>query len=385
MVTVFVLLLNVILAIIATTAWDPKDGIATAFTGDCTKAARWTTALHLLINLLGSLLLGASNYCMQRLVSPTRKEIDEAHAKKKWLDIGVPSIRNLSSVKKGRVGLWILLGLSSLPLHLVYNSVFFETIAANNVALLIVAPEFFTDKNSWSIRYSGGFDYLLLNVTSDNFITQLQETLLDGKYLDRTRFENVTGPDCVKRYTSPFITTGNGFGVPNAEFRNDFGLNASESLLFPWIGSGDFGSDAYSRELNYDSPITNARYISAIAVAAALAGVMKAGMRYGEPSGNEFGRVNVSYLIDINSPFGEQSIISYVLLANLPQAVASLIYITYNGLFTCMLANREWTGYTIKRAPLRVTIPRSGQRSTYFLQLPYAWSVPLLVASILLH
>lgn len=119
-VTAFVLLLNVILVIVATTVWDPKDGIATAFTGDCTKAARWTTALHLLINLLGSLLLGASNYCMQRLVAPTRKEIDEAHAKRKWLDIGVPSIRNLSSINKGRVGLWILLGLSSLPLHLMW-------------------------------------------------------------------------------------------------------------------------------------------------------------------------------------------------------------------------------------------------------------------------
>lgn len=50
-----------------------------------------------------------------------------------------------------------------------------------------------------------------------------------------------------------------------------------------------------------------------------------------------------------------------------------------------MLANREWTQYGIKRAPLRVSVPNDGQRSTYFLQLPYIWGVPLLAASTLLH
>lgn len=94
---------------------------------------------------------------------------------------------------------------------------------------------------------------------------------------------------------------------------------------------------------------------------------------------------SLAYIIDISLPFGEQSIIPYVLLANLPQAVASFSYITYNGLFTYMLANREWTAYAMKRASLRVTLPISGQRSTHFLQLPYVWSIPLLVASILLH
>jgi hypothetical protein len=77
------------------------------------------TALHLLINLLSSLLLGASNYCMQRLVAPTRKEIDAVHAKRDWLDIGMPSVRNLPSINKGRTLLWVFLGLSSIPLHFV--------------------------------------------------------------------------------------------------------------------------------------------------------------------------------------------------------------------------------------------------------------------------
>jgi hypothetical protein len=119
-VTTIVLSLNAVLAIVAATIWNARDGIATAYTGDCTTAERWTTGLHLFINLLGSVLLGATNYCMQRLVAPTRRELDAAHASRKWLDIGAPSVRNLFLIGKGRVALWTLLGLSSWPLHLLW-------------------------------------------------------------------------------------------------------------------------------------------------------------------------------------------------------------------------------------------------------------------------
>lgn len=117
-----VLLLNIILALVAGTQWNPIEGIVTVYTGDCTLATRWTTAIHLIINLLSSLLLGVSNYCMQRLVAPTREEIDKAHAQSKWLDIGMPSIRNLFSINKFRLLPWMLLALTSIPLHFMYDS-----------------------------------------------------------------------------------------------------------------------------------------------------------------------------------------------------------------------------------------------------------------------
>jgi len=113
----FVLFLNAILAIIAATRLEKSDNIATAITGDCTLVARWMTAVHLIINILGSLLLEASNYCMQRLVTPTRKEINNAHARKTWLDIRILSLRNLASISRRRVVVWILLALTSIPLH----------------------------------------------------------------------------------------------------------------------------------------------------------------------------------------------------------------------------------------------------------------------------
>jgi hypothetical protein len=114
-----VLLVNIILIIVAAAAWKPQGGIATGFTGDCAVASRQSAVAHFFINLLSSLLLGASNYCMQPLVAPARKEIDVAHTVGHALDIGVPSVRNLFHIAPSRALLWFLLGLSSIPLHFV--------------------------------------------------------------------------------------------------------------------------------------------------------------------------------------------------------------------------------------------------------------------------
>ena len=46
-----------------------------------------------------------------------------------------------------------------------------------------------------------------------------------------------------------------------------------------------------------------------------------------------------------------------------------------------MLLVSEWAGYAHDRKPLRVTCPVKSQRSTYRLQLPYKYGVPLLLLS----
>ena len=90
----------------------------TIFSGGCDIAKQLNTHVHLAINVLSTLLLSTSNYAMQCVTGPTRHEIDVAHANKQWLDIGVLSVRNLRSISRGRLVLWLVLGFSSLPLHL---------------------------------------------------------------------------------------------------------------------------------------------------------------------------------------------------------------------------------------------------------------------------
>jgi hypothetical protein len=96
-----------------------------------------------------------------------------------------------------------------------------------------------------------------------------------------------------------------------------------------------------------------------------------------------FGAVDPRALIWGN--FGND-IMSLALIANTPQLILSFLYFVYNGLFTAMLTGHEWTSYAYNRKGLRVSRkPSRNQRSTYFLQLPYRFSVPLVILSATLH
>ncbi|KAK0611889.1 hypothetical protein B0T14DRAFT_531224 [Immersiella caudata] len=74
-----------------------------------------------------------------------------------------------------------------------------------------------------------------------------------------------------------------------------------------------------------------------------------------------------------------------VVLANTPQLILSMCYFAYNGLFTRILSEWEWARFSTAYTTLRVTHRKGQQRSTYRLQLPYRWSLPLLAVSALLH
>lgn len=110
-----VFLINLV-ATIWGSAYTKESGVL--FEGDCKRARKLNSGLHFLINLLSTILLSSSNYCMQCLSAPTRREIDKGHAAGTWLDIGVLSVRNLRHISGKRVVIWTLLLLSSLPLHL---------------------------------------------------------------------------------------------------------------------------------------------------------------------------------------------------------------------------------------------------------------------------
>lgn len=122
-----VLIINVSLIGWASQLDRTEDGSYMAMRGSCSNVNRANLFSHLGINILSTLILGASNYCMQITIAPSRTDLEEAHSKGRWLDIGVPSIRNLRYVSRWRKLIWVLLCLSSLPLHLFYNSIVFTS------------------------------------------------------------------------------------------------------------------------------------------------------------------------------------------------------------------------------------------------------------------
>jgi hypothetical protein len=95
-----------------------RDGFAEPFDGTAEIMSLYSSAIHIAINALSTVLLAASNYTMQVLSSPTRKDIDRAHSRKEYLDIGFLSRRNLGRISKRRLILFLLMGLSTIPMHL---------------------------------------------------------------------------------------------------------------------------------------------------------------------------------------------------------------------------------------------------------------------------
>jgi hypothetical protein len=112
------------------------------------------------------------------------------------------------------------------------------------------------------------------------------------------------------------------------------------------------------------------------------------------PGGNSFrallrngiGAIQPWLIMYMGTRDNARGLIEATMTANVAQVALSLVYFTYNGLFTRMYAALEYSGYGCHRKGLRVsTKPCGFQRSTYFLQLPYRVALPLLAISGLLH
>ena len=99
-----------------------------------------------------------------------------------------------------------------------------------------------------------------------------------------------------------------------------------------------------------------------------------------------FGAVDARTVINGENDEFPTDVVSLALIANSPQVILSLIYFSYNATFTAMLMGFEWMTYARTPKGLRVSRrPVGDQRSTYFLQLPYRFGVPLVILSGALH
>ncbi|KAH7062665.1 hypothetical protein B0J12DRAFT_564431 [Macrophomina phaseolina] len=495
---------------------------------------------------------------MQVLSSPTRNELVRAHNKKIWLHIGVPNTRNLWHIGKDRAVLWILLFCSSVPLHLIFNSVVFANIQANDYAVLPVTPGFL---NGGQYNISGLLDLdeaslKGLNSSAIEIRGKFQKLLAQGG-----RTANLSTAECLDSYDNQYISRygdvllvqeeviwrNNAIWAPTWRFENGTKhasyynwtdirtVNQTTYPLlwpkpppnkydaFPFISRPDeYPSSGWlcpSRSTTdcdtssrveipdrdtwspYGSPVQHCvvelveeqcklQFSTKIAIAVVVANAVKAAciitmllrnkshylVTLGDaiacflesPDPETRGRClhgkalmvkewtwmtthgltdpkSITVEPEIYAPqrlrwakaaskrrwwmtyltyaaalifacvaipralagmptspsalwavgFGElhgnnllalsTTTMGSIFVANVPQALLSYLYVGFNALYTCMLVAREWARYYAARKPLRVTSPLGKQRSTYWLQLPYRYALPLTVMSGLLH
>ncbi|KAI6433924.1 hypothetical protein MCOR21_002647 [Pyricularia oryzae] len=151
--TAVIVMANLAVAIWAQNVFPPDArGVGTLKLGDCDDVRTLNSGLHLIINVLSSLFLGAGNYCMQTLAAPTRAEMDLAHSRGHSLDVGAPSLRNLKRISRHRAALWLLLGVLSTLLHLIWNSVVFASFPVVSYPFAMITSDWReTSDMSWRV------------------------------------------------------------------------------------------------------------------------------------------------------------------------------------------------------------------------------------------
>jgi hypothetical protein len=114
--TIFICL--VLVVYLAFLAWiytnlQVRHGIAEIFSGACPQAFRAITYAEFATNTFAILLFAAGTHAVQLLLSPTRAEVEFAHARERWLHIGVGGLRNMKWVPKRRLMKAVILLMTS--------------------------------------------------------------------------------------------------------------------------------------------------------------------------------------------------------------------------------------------------------------------------------
>lgn len=198
-----VMVVNCTLTIWASRRYDLQGGIGTIRDGSCSETRDIAVWIHLGINVLSTLLLGASNYTMQCLSSPTREDINRAHSHNVWLNVGTPSIRNLLRISRSRMLLWWLVAISSVPLHLLYNSAVFTTLSAREYDVFLVTSDFLTGAPFNLNLTSTSMDSLDYSANEAFFeklelLEPLAQTLQDSQ----SGLQKLTSKDCIGTYAT---------------------------------------------------------------------------------------------------------------------------------------------------------------------------------------
>ncbi|RYP58951.1 hypothetical protein DL770_010325 [Monosporascus sp. CRB-9-2] len=115
-----ILVVEIALLIVVLTKTRLLAGDPTMWSGDCGKARDINVGLHGAISVFSVVFLAGANYVFQVLTSPTRGEVDKAHESKRWLDIGVTSMRNFAHISGFRVFLGSTVLFTAISIQVMY-------------------------------------------------------------------------------------------------------------------------------------------------------------------------------------------------------------------------------------------------------------------------
>lgn len=187
-----ILIAGFVCLVIAETKIAFTLGYLDVFTGSCLTARNIDWGLHALINVLVVVFIVGANYIFQVLSSPKRSEISAAHESQKWLEIGVPSVRNFRHIGRGRAALAMGLLALAVATQVIYNSIIFVSETGFDYQLIAVKSSFIT-----------GSDFSISNENNNANLTRNELLNIQG-LAEQNELTKLSVPACISTFSAAF-------------------------------------------------------------------------------------------------------------------------------------------------------------------------------------
>ncbi|GMG00502.1 unnamed protein product [Aspergillus oryzae var. brunneus] len=375
-----------------------QNGQGVLYAGDCKKVRNAGIGFHLMINILSTALLGASNYSQ----NGTLYRLENSAC-----------VTAYTTAFQSTYGSLILVTGNATPadhFNLVYTQQVFKT----NVAVVgasgynwicedlehhqyewqltpcitsLPQVQARVAENNWTV---GGYkpEYCLVEELTPHCKLQYSLYLVVIVIAFNTVKAIVLCYVAFNSKDSPLLTTGDAvssFSRAPDQYSQGMCLLSMESVRQSAKSSRTMTFDTNPRR--WRSAMSRRRCYS-IALAACVT-LLVLGLYLSFDSTGIWsvglGQISTQTLIS-SGGYTISSVVANSLVANLPQLIFSMLYFACNGLITTMALAHEWSHYAIQWKGLRVSAePMGSQRSTYFLSLPYRYAIPFIISSTLVH
>ncbi|CAD0106953.1 unnamed protein product, partial [Aureobasidium uvarum] len=204
-----------------------EHGVAEVFSGSCFRASQTAASAHFATSAFAVLLFAAGSHAVQLMLSPTRSEVENAHARDRWVHIGVGGLRNTRWIPKRRLIRAILLTAASvllpiLPLFALshadvwesHNSIVFTTLATTDITAGLVTSNYLKGSRldaatEQSMFLAKAEQYHNLSISSKAALTTIRyDALLEEIRANLTDLVRLSPAECRSVYSSSRVPSG---------------------------------------------------------------------------------------------------------------------------------------------------------------------------------
>ncbi|KAI1487521.1 hypothetical protein F5X96DRAFT_672587 [Biscogniauxia mediterranea] len=346
-----ILVVGIICLILVITRTKLISGESAIYSGNCTTANNINIGIHVVINVLTIAILSGANHVFQVLSSPTKQEVSAAHENKWWLDIGVPSLRNLIHISGFRVALGVVVLLIAVVTQVIYNAIIYTSRDAQQTCNVIVSG---TILGVVALLNLSSVITMAIILTRSTF--EPLATLGDAIRYFLRHPDPSTAEACLM--TKDDVRQGR-WGQNEAKYFNPShhywiqtpSISRWASVIFSWllIGAPTAAAVALLIRASPDDPFT--------------------------PFGTTSPSPATTFLLPTPIEAAQMA-----LLAALPQLLLAVLYLTVNALLTTYFLSHEFSLFAIAPQPLRVSSSPAGhQTSSLYLTLPRPASWALII------